>query len=178
MAPFCHPNRLFAESARKPASLSCWVWSAGSSVMMTRGGQDGGGGLTEGLNDSDISNMLGRKCSTSPSVFRLTEPLACEIFMVAAARGGVRVCACVGCVWGGFFPFCLMRRLKSSFVRERDANPARGRPFGSAAAAGPMWGGGGWWWWWWGGTLVHSQAGPEALPFIPARWVNAAVPPG
>lgn len=50
--------------------------SAGPSVLLEP---------TAALNDPDISNMLGRKCPTSPFVLRLTEPLACEIFMVVAA---------------------------------------------------------------------------------------------
>lgn len=53
--------------------------------MMTSAGPSVLPEPTAALNDPDISNMLGRKCPTSPFVLRLTESLACEIFMVAAA---------------------------------------------------------------------------------------------
>lgn len=56
--------------------------------MMTSAGPSVLPGPTAALNDPDISNMLGRKRPTSPFVLRLTEPLACEIFMVAAAAAG------------------------------------------------------------------------------------------
>lgn len=127
---------------------------------------------TVALNDPDISNMLGRKCSASPLVFRLTEPLACEIFMLAREAVARRR-------WQGgqqVFFFFLLDSAAEVIVREG----GRGRPSGFAAA-GPM-----------GhhqgqrrglldllsGVLVRSQARPQARRFIPAQWASAAEPTG
>lgn len=84
---------------------------------------------TVALNDPDISNMLGRKCSASPLVFWLTEPLACEIFMLAREAVARRR-------WQGgqqVFFFFLLDSAAEVIVREG----GRGRPSGFAAA-GPM----------------------------------------